>query len=336
MTKNIDKSSNQRSPVFIIGMPRSGTKLVRSILNQHSNICITSYESHFIPYILRKYGNNASFESPKDLKKVFNTIIKTNYMQELKRIGIQLDIDDFLRSVDGSSWNSIFSYVLTRTGPKPYENMELWGDKTPGYVAHMPLLTDIFPNATFIHIIRDPRDYCLSVQKGWGKNLYRAAQRWAVTVGSARSYGETIPNNYKEIHYEDLLADPEACLREVCNFLDCQFELKMLTLDEPTPEDVGDIKGVAEIVRSNTGKYRSQLTQSQIRKIEEIVWPVMKNLPYPFDFEVKSRSQHQFVVAFIRLLDGIAIFRLRTSERGLVNGTKYFINHYIKSSWRKI
>ena len=66
------------------------------------------------------------------------------------------------------------------------KHAQIWGDKTPGYLSHIPLLKRLYPQAKFIHIIRDVRDYCLSIHKAWNKNILRAAQRWSDDIMMVR------------------------------------------------------------------------------------------------------------------------------------------------------
>ena len=85
----------------------------------------------------------------------------------------------------------------------------IWGDKTPNYLLYLPLLKTLFPKAKFVHIIRDVRDYCLSINAAWQKNPYRAAQRWHDSIKKCRKDGKTLPQgDYMEINYEALIDDP--------------------------------------------------------------------------------------------------------------------------------
>ena len=85
-----------------------------------------------------------------------------------------------------------------------------WGDKTPGYLIEIDRLRQVFPNAKFIHLIRDARDVSLSLwRKGWfGPHLRNAARHWSESVRTGIEQGRLLPpGSYHEIRYEDLVRD---------------------------------------------------------------------------------------------------------------------------------
>jgi hypothetical protein len=101
-----------------------------------------------------------------------------------------------------------------------------WGDKTPIYASYMDLIRQIFPQAQFVHLIRDGRDVALSMLDKWGAtefhiDLYYAARSWVRRIGQARKSGARLgPSLYYELRYEDLVREPEEQLRPLCEFLD--------------------------------------------------------------------------------------------------------------------
>src|SRR5690606_39213043 len=121
--------------------------------------------------------------------------------------------------------------------PNRNENF-IWGDKTPGYLNQLPLIKAVFPEAKFIHIIRDPRDYSLSVEKAWNKNAFRAAERWRYNIEKARSSTHHFMKDYQEIKYEALLSNPRKELEKICQFLECTYSPMMESLPLPA-ENLG-------------------------------------------------------------------------------------------------
>jgi len=130
-----------------------------------------------------------------------------------------------------------------------------WGDKTPGYTAEIGRLHRVFPDAQFIHLIRDGRDVSLSLQKtGWQGETTRAVARyWADTVESACTVGRALgPERYMEVSYETLVLDTETVLSSVCEFLGVDFQPAMLDFNERAAEYA------PERTRSHLGKtFRS-------------------------------------------------------------------------------
>jgi hypothetical protein len=105
-----------------------------------------------------------------------------------------------------------------------------WGDKS-GYLDRLYLINELFPEAQFIHIIRDGRDVAKSVmQLPWGPNdIIAAAAWWDEYVRLGRRAGWMLPKNrYTEVKYEDLLAQPESELHRLCGFLRLDYSPEML------------------------------------------------------------------------------------------------------------
>jgi len=325
-----------RGPLFIVGMPRSGTKLMRALLNQHPQINLTLAESHFIPYFLKKFGNPPPFRRREDLDPFVREFLQTTFFSTMKKAGYALDASTFLQNVDYTAWGSIFEHVFRRFGSKKESSGRIWGDKTPGYINHLPLLKTLFPEARFLHMIRDPRDYCLSVRKSFAKSIYRAAYRWRQGIENAHRYGTGLGLDYKEVRYERLLEKPILTMIDVASFLGVAYDDRMVNLAS-APEDLGDAKGHSRILTNNKRKYRTQLSPDEIKRIEEIVCDVAKSVGYDLENTVKSRSLHPFALGILKLHDGVASLKHHAgAEKGLRRGARRLFQHYTKSSWRGI
>jgi hypothetical protein len=93
-----------------------------------------------------------------------------------------------------------------------------YGDKTPTYVFHLPMLAGAFPEARFVHVVRDGRDVALSlIDASFGPdNMREAAAYWRRHVEAGRAAGRMLGDRYLEIRYEELVTEPGSVLREVC------------------------------------------------------------------------------------------------------------------------
>lgn len=332
-TKVPKKGISFKGPLFIIGMPRSGTKLIRDILNRHPNIGIPVIESHFIPYMIRKFGNPPNLSPEGEFDRFYREFSNTSFFWDAQALGNSLLKEDLQKQIDPSSWNSIFGTILRYYSPKKDSNDFIWGDKTPGYLNHMKLLKELYPQARFLHIIRDPRDYALSVKKTWGKSLYRAADTWRHSLQSAHSVGQEIGEDYQEVQYEELITKPEMLLPEICEFLDCEFTSAMLILDQPV-ENYGDTRGSQEIVSNNLEKYTHELNSTIVKRIEEIVFPIANLLGYTLHYASRYKPLNPIHLKILNLYDGYASVRFHIRERGVILGFMYFFHHHITSSWR--
>lgn len=204
-------------PIFIIGVHRSGTTLLRFMLNSHPNIYIPP-ESDFIPnfFINNPTSNLSKHEIDRLLKRIFS---KYRFVREWQ--GDPPESNDFPQ-------NNVTPHVFLNCLYQMYAQQNdatRWGDKTPIYCSYVDLIDTIFPSSQFIHIIRDGRDVALSMIDKWGKqdfhiDIYFTAQNWVRRINQARTSGNRLgQDRYIEINYEDLVSKPEDELIRVCDYL---------------------------------------------------------------------------------------------------------------------
>lgn len=289
-------------PLFIVGMPRSGTKLLRELLNRHPGIAIPVIESQFIPDMIAQFGNPPDLGFDDEFDRFYQKFSGTKFFLKMKERGYILNKDELDRTMDRRSWSSILEAIFKFYAPPEKDKNFIWGDKTPSYLTHIDLLKSLYPQARFLHIIRDPRDYALSVNKTWGKSLYRAACLWRNGIEKARSSGHKLGQDYKELFYEALLENPEKILRDICQFLNCDFRLEMTRLKAPS-ENLGDTKGEIEIIRNNRRKYLTQLSPLTVKRIEEIVHPISAALGYEAEYGAKFRPLSPILSQMYRVYD---------------------------------
>jgi hypothetical protein len=273
----VTDETTRAGTVFIVGMPRSGTKLLRDLLNRHPEISIFPNETHFfprLPALIRKHGDPRRRES---FAKLYADLAGMRFFTRIRAQGIELDRDDWFARIRGGDprdvLDAMFATYAAMTGSR------IVGDKTPEYVTQVPLLSSYFPDAKFVHIVRDPRDYVVSMRKAWGKSLPRAAQRWKEWIRKFRRDVEACGADFVELRYEDLVAAPRAALERLCAFIGVAFRDEMLSLDRPA-ENLGDTRGETSIVATNFGKWRRELREDEVRRVERIAGVLMTELGY--------------------------------------------------------
>ncbi|MHC4467463.1 MAG: sulfotransferase family protein [Planctomycetota bacterium] len=266
-------------PVFVVGLPRSGTSLLRDLLNRNPKISMPRHESEFIPYMISKFGWNVDLTNKRSMRRFYSELINTAFYYNMQKLDFHITKEDLELIRNKQSWASIFEFILRFFAEEHSSEEFVYGDKSPGYVNHMKLLNNIFPNVRFIHIVRDPRDHVLSMHKAWRRNLYRAAARWTETIEKCRNSTDFLNDRYFEVYYEELLENSEKVLKRLCDFLDCDFCTQMLSLENPA-EKLGDARDQTVIVRDNKNKYMKQLCVKDIKRIEEITYPVLKEMRY--------------------------------------------------------
>ncbi|WP_346863270.1 sulfotransferase [uncultured Draconibacterium sp.] len=301
--------------LFIIGMPRSGTKLLRELLNNHSDIFIPKVETLFLPTLLKKYGN-IGILSEKELSSVINEIKNslfffyysaTNTFNFTRLEKKRLTIHDFI------------SLLFKELAIQQNENSRILGDKSPNNIFDLDLLSKQFPNAKYIHLVRDPRDYALSVKKAWNKNIYRSSYRWSLGMDSVIKMKPSLSNNLLEISYEQLISTPKVSLMNICEFLEIDFEEGMAQLTESV-EKIGDAKST-NISSSNFSKYKQFFKSHEIKKIEALTINHMKKYGYTPVFNNLTRTTPSiFQLTLWKASDSFNLIRFNIKEHGLRTG----------------
>ena len=300
---------------FIVGSGRSGTTLVQAIFDQHPELA-TTHESHFVAPLAkhrRRYEKGAGFDVDRFLDDLFGD-------PNFRRLGIDradLAADFSLHAPADYSGavRVVFERFATDHGKPRY------ADKTPGYVVHIPLLASVFPEARFLHIIRDGRDVGLSyMETSWGpSDLPAAALYWRTRVGAGRAAGARLGQaRYREVRYEDLVADPGPVIRSLCPFFDLDFRPEMLeyfkAADEftATTPDPGVHSRLALPPTKGLRDWRSQMASRDVEVFEALAGGLLSDLGYDRVTEkVPWRARVAAIGAWIRwqALRGSTILR---------------------------
>ncbi len=192
-------SDGSRRPIFIVGCQRSGTTMLRLMLDSHSQISCGP-ETRFLEDLERIVG--------PDWKR----LSQFGYSQEewLRRIrvffeGIQTD------------------YAHSRGKTR-------WADKSPRYALHIPFLLQVFPDAQIVHVIRDGRDVAVSHRKRFGYwSSVKSSVKWPRYIRAARTAGLALPStSYYELRYDQLVADSEHTLQSLLEWLGEDWEPEVL------------------------------------------------------------------------------------------------------------
>jgi hypothetical protein len=207
-------------PIFVVGAMRSGTTLLRYMLCSHPRIYIPP-ESTFIPRFFQ--GRSRAPMKRQQAIDTLNAILSYRpFFKDWqgKRPDPATFVDGLPDLTPATFLDALYRQYACQFGA------ERWGDKTPIYTSYMDLIAEIFPTAQFIHIIRDGRDVALSMMKAYQTarffymDIYYAARIWKQHIRKARASAARLgADRYYELRYEQLAANPEALLREICDFL---------------------------------------------------------------------------------------------------------------------
>jgi Sulfotransferase family len=217
---------------FIVGVARSGTTLLRLMLDAHPEMAIPP-ETHFIPKVIKACDraddpHEAVFELLTAHRRWPDYGLDANQLRErLDRIA-PLSAGDALRAFYGL-------YAEKQGKPR-------WGDKSPSYVRRMRRVASALPEAHFVHLVRDGRDVALSqVEVDFGPDqIADAARDWVEGIEKAHRQARRL-RHYTEVRYEDLVTDPERPLRSVCEFVRLRWDPAMLAYHAGAEERMAEV-----------------------------------------------------------------------------------------------
>jgi hypothetical protein len=217
--------------IFIVGVARSGTTLLRLMLDAHPELAIPP-ETHFIPQVIR------ACDGPEPQAGAFNVITQHRRWPDygLEPEALRERLNSHRRLTAGDAMREFYALYASKHGKRR------WGDKSTNYVRKMKAISSALPEARFVHLIRDGRDVALSLLAvHFGpETVEGAAEKWRDEIAKARKQGPRLPH-YTEIRYEDLIADPEPVLRHVCEATDLPWDDAMLSYQERAGGRIAEI-----------------------------------------------------------------------------------------------
>jgi hypothetical protein len=269
------------APVFLVGCPRSGTTLLQRLLDAHPMLAIAP-ETHFIRRFWLKRDAYGDLAAPDTFERLVDDVIQMPEFADM-----QLDAAEFRREAARieRSIPAVFDLLLGSFGRR--RGARIVGEKTPNHLLYMPALEEFFPDARFIHIIRDPR----AVVNSWRTVPWSTGSIAGDTAVWTR-YMQTAwrqPPAAGHLHvmrYEALATEPERELRAVCDFLAIPFEPAMLSFHERESRTVDFDrepwkKNAAGPIQTRArDEWRNALAPEQVAEIERTAWGEMVRLGY--------------------------------------------------------
>lgn len=211
---------------FVVGVPRSGTTLLRLMLDAHPALAIppeTGFGAVLADPAVVAAGPDELLHAVQALPTWPDLAFERDYLRaRLARVRPW-------SAADGV--RAVYALYAER------HRKERWGDKTPIHCQHMTTLARHLPEARFVHIVRDGRDVAASVRSlpiSPG-SIEEIAADWRDQILDARRQAAELPH-YREVRYERLVTEPEAVLRELCDYLTLDFDAAMLRAHERAEE----------------------------------------------------------------------------------------------------
>ncbi len=276
------------SPLFIVGANRSGTTLLRLLLNAHSRIAIPD-ELVYLDSFLAGVPIEA-WAQPGLSSGTYKAFVD-NFLQEQCAPLDALDRDRLREEILAGPHDFRRPYRCALETWARHHGKERWGEKTPGNLFYADILLDMFPEAQFLYVVRDPRAGVASMQRvSFFPNdvVFNALSRRKHDIDGRALLKRHVPSVQRAtVQYEALVRNPESTMRAVCDVLDEAFEPQMLRFHEDAGQYMRDDarqRHNATATRPITGDrvdaWKEQLTADQVATVEHICADVMQDFGY--------------------------------------------------------
>jgi Flp pilus assembly protein TadD len=236
-----------KRPVFIVGMPRSGTTLLQQIIAQHPSVSSAGELTDLGRLINKQFGDACTIRLRDTLPSINNRWIQS-------AAGEYLDILEARAAFCKSS----------KTGPAS-NSVRYIIDKMPDNYLNVGFIHLLFPNAVIISCLRDPRDVCLSCfcQAFSSDRLQLVTSNWTYLASVYRQYSRlmnhwmtVLPNHVYPVVYENLLDNPQHQIQQLLDFLNLEWDDNCLNFH----------RGSSQAKTASAAQVRKPLYQSSRNK----------------------------------------------------------------------
>ncbi len=273
---------DRTDPAFICGFPSGGTDLLKTILNAHPLVHISS-EMPFLFY-LPKYGYSSAstFSVKADLESLRKLLRRFDVWNNLENIDGTVDVPS-----DRTLRLSEVLHCWFSNSSRP-----VWGNKTPQNTEHIAELRSLFDKPKFILITRDVRDVCLSWRNKWGKNVFLCSLKWGQRMRSGIDELDKLnPEDSLILKYEDLVRDIKGTSQLLTQFLGIDYSDEMVDFHEHVKIKFdGKVNYGEPLKSSNTEKWRASFSPSEVKRIEEYSYDAMELLGYQPEYATRKKS----------------------------------------------
>lgn len=306
MVKN-DNYELISEPVFLVGAERSGTTVLRLMLDHHPQI---AFNGEF-EYAVDLVSDNGSWP---EMDRYYEWL-ETNRIF----LGSGFEID---RSLSYPQlMNSFLCQKRDRAG-KPLVGATVH--------RHFNRLLDIWPDARFIHILRDGRDVARSnIGMGWAGNVWTGVDRWVEVEQLWARLKQIIPENRRtELTYEELISEYVPVLKRLCEFIGVPYDEAMLSYPETSPYELPDQKYNQSNWRKKLSEYEIRLVESKVRNMLEERGYELSGLP-PLMVNGTTKLR-------VKLQDKLERIKFRVNRNGLGLFIEDYLSRHLGSKkWQK-
>jgi hypothetical protein len=305
-------SRPEAEAIFVVGVSRSGTTLLRKVLESHSRISIAS-ENHYLGHLLPGAGARHAFrragalDDDDAVRRLVAQIYSSEFQKGtrlreaspfwgwLARNVPQPELESRLLAAERTE-RGIFTALLRTYADR--RGKAVIGEKTPAHLASVDTLIEWYPDGRVVHMLRDPRAVFVSELRRRGEHavtfpyrllvripplmrgfiLLEVAWAWAAAVSRHRAYARRFPDAYRMVRFEDLVRDPEATIDDLCAFLGVAPEPAML---EQKVVSKGSLVGQAGFDAGAADRWHETISPGSARWIGRLLGHRIVEMGYP-------------------------------------------------------
>ncbi len=286
----------RKCPVFVIGCHRSGTNLLYDTLMSAGGFAI--YRGYLPVYklLIPRVGRLDKLENRKKLLQIWLR------SKGFRRSG--LDAGELSVRVERECRNGGDFIRITMDEIARVQGAFRWAVYDPDNVHHVPKIKAEIPEALFVHLVRDGRDIALSLRKMGGfrplpwdrasRSLQSTAIYWEWIVRTGRRYGRVISSDYIEVHYEELVTQPRAVLKQIGQFLDHDLDYENIRAANlgRLRESNSSFRGEEPELRQQNpvGRWKKKLSPEEVASLEAVVGTCLEDLGYELVTTAENRK----------------------------------------------
>lgn len=262
-------------PIFIVGAPRSGTTLLRLILDRHPAIAIPD-ETEFFHFVYNRRRTFGDLSVPRNRQRLIHQYLATEH---IRRLGLDLTALHETLMREGTGYPEFFSSLLRFNAT--HHGKQIPGEKSPYHALAVELLCAWFPDCRVIHLIPDPRDVAASMMRmPWAaRSVLVSALAWRkCNLTACQSSRRT---NYLMLRYEDLVADPEKQVGRICRHAGVEYAPGLV---DATDFEAGvrwwGRRAHYKLTGERLGRWRVDLAPWQAAVVERVAGPYMEMYGY--------------------------------------------------------
>lgn len=317
------------NPVFVVGMNGSGTSMMLDSLGRHPGLYAVPHETLMMPYIIGRAARFGDLADDGNFRAYWQYAI--DQMPVLLKMNgsvkprLPADWRTYPRNAAGV-FDGIFSSFAERQGKRR------WCEKTPDHVQHLPLLAETFPNARFLHLIRDGREVSCSINRRQFRRPELVIYRWKMLVRAGQRAGRELGERYMELKYEDLTSDPRSAMARICDFAGLEFSESVLVSRMPqSPKRKSLQAGSLGQISSNPQKWPTYFDEQTLRRLEAIGGGMLRSLAYEVRYEAGDGDPGAVKRRIWRLTDFLRLTARRLRTRSELRSRTSLLRHLVFS-----